>query len=306
VSLRRLALPLLAALGTVLVSAVPAHAAGPSYVALGDSYSSGVGTRQYYADSGACQRSPYAYAVLDTARIGATLTFNACSGALIPDVKSKQLSSLNSATRYVSISVGGNDVGWAAVVEQCAKPWPFTCWGDIDNARSKIVTTLPGTLDALYSQIRSLAPNARVVVVGYPLLFNGEECNAITRISADEQAELNDAANMLGDTLQDMAASWGFGFADARGPFSGHAVCDDVEWVNGPSDPLTDSYHPNRNGHAGYADIVGPLLTSSAVAPAAATTAQDRARDLVLTPARQQARAQADAHARALAQAEAR
>ena len=303
-SLRRLALPLLAALGTVLATAVPAHAAAPGYVALGDSYSSGVGTRTYYSDSGSCQRSPYAYAVLDAARIGATLTFKACSGALIPDVKANQLSSLTSSTRYVSMSVGGNDVGWAAVVEQCAKPWPFTCWGDIDKARTAIVNTLPGQLNPLYDQIRSLAPNARVVIVGYPMLFNGEECNVITRISSEEQAELNDAASLLGDTLQDLTAAHGFGFADARGPFLGHAVCDDVEWVNGPSDPLTDSYHPNRDGHVGYSNIVGPLLTSSAVAPPAATTAQERTRSLALTPARQKARATADAQARALAQAQ--
>ena len=35
-----------------------AAAAAPAYVALGDSYSSGVGTRTYYNDGTNCSRSP--------------------------------------------------------------------------------------------------------------------------------------------------------------------------------------------------------------------------------------------------------
>lgn len=256
----RTALPLLAVLSFVLV-APPAHAAAPAYTALGDSYASGTGTREYY-DSSSCQRSPHAYPVLDAARLGATLTFAACAGAKIPDVLTKQLGSLNASTRYVTVSVGGNDTGWSSVVVQCAKPWPYTCWGDIDRAEAYIRTTLPGNLDQLYARIRALAPNARVVVVGYPRLFNGEECNAIARISPGEQAELNAAADLLATTIKARAGAAGFGFVDARGPFAGHAVCDDVEWINGTSLPIGESYHPNRSGHTGYASLVEAALRS--------------------------------------------
>lgn len=254
----RAALSLLAALPLVLV-APPAQAAAPAYTALGDSYSSGTGTREYY-DNGACQRSPHAYPVLDAARLGATLTFAACAGAKIPDVLNGQLGSLNSGTRYVTLSVGGNDIGWSSVILQCAKPWPYTCWSQIDAAEAYIRNTLPGQLDQLYARIRTLAPNARVVVVGYPRLFNGEECNIIARISPGEQAELNAAADLLATTIKARAEARGFGFVDARGPFTGHAICDDVEWINGTSYPLGESYHPNRSGHLGYADLVEAAL----------------------------------------------
>ena len=59
----------------------PAQAAGPSYVALGDSYSSGVGTRSYISDGTSCQRSTYAYPYLIATQRGFTLRFQACSGA---------------------------------------------------------------------------------------------------------------------------------------------------------------------------------------------------------------------------------
>jgi lysophospholipase L1-like esterase len=260
VPLHRPAVLIIAGLVAALGLAQPAHAAAPAYTALGDSYSSGTGTRSYYSDSGSCQRSPYAYPVLDAARLGATLTFAACSGATVSGVLNGQLGSLNAATAYVTVSAGGNDIGWASVITQCAKPWPYTCWTQIDNAENQIRTVLPGRLDQLYSRIRALAPAARVVVVGYPRLFNGEECNLIARISPGEQSELNAAADLLAVTTRDRAAAHGFGFVDARGPFTGHAVCDDVEWINGTSNPLSESYHPNRTGQAGYATQVETAL----------------------------------------------
>ncbi len=239
-------------------------AAGP-YTALGDSYSSGVGTRTYYEDSGSCHRSPKAYPVLVAANLGAPLTFAACSGAKVPDVLN-QLGSLTASTALVSVSVGGNDAGFADVITQCAKPWPYTCTNEINNANNYIRNTLPGSLDNLYTQIHNRAPNARVAVVGYPRLFNGEECNALARISPGEQSSLNQTADLLATTLSARAAAHGFGFVDVRSAFTGHAVCDDTEWLNGLSNPILESYHPNATGHsAGFAPLVQSRLGSLAV-----------------------------------------
>ncbi|MEU4382443.1 SGNH/GDSL hydrolase family protein [Micromonospora echinofusca] len=249
---------------TVGLVAAPARAAAATYTALGDSYASGTGTREYYSDSGSCQRSRHSYPVLSAARIGATLTFPACAGATVSGVLNGQLGSLNASTNHVTVTAGGNDIGWSSVILQCALPWPATCWSHIDNAENLIRNTLPGRLDQLYSRIRGLAPNARVAVIGYPRLFNGEECNLIARISPGEQAELNAAADLLATTIRSRAVAHGFTFLDARGPFTGHAVCDDVEWLNGTSNPLGESYHPNRAGHVGYAGMVQAALGGAA------------------------------------------
>lgn len=260
---RRLArIGLAAAASTVLVltGATAASAAPPAYTALGDSYSSGVGTRQYYDDGTGCQRSPYAYPVINAGRLGASLKFDACSGAKVADVLNNQLGSLSASTNYVTISVGGNDAGFSSVITQCAKPWPYTCWNEINAAKSYITNTLPGRLASLYSTIRSRAPSARVVVVGYPRLFNGEECNLASRISPGEQAELNRTADLLDSKIAQQASTAGFRFVDPRAAFTGHAVCDDVEWINGLSNPISESYHPNRAGHVGYANLVGGQL----------------------------------------------
>lgn len=247
-------------LGCVLVGSGAAHAAGPGYTALGDSYSSGVGTRVYAYDTSSCKRSNYAYPVLEAQKLGLSLSFAACTGAKVPDVLNSQLGSLSASTKYVTVSVGGNDAGFSSVITQCAKPWPYTCGGDIDKAQTYIKNTLPGALDGLYDKIRSQAPSARVVVVGYPRLFNGSECNAGARISAGEQTRLNDTSDLLATTTSGRASAHGFGYADPRSSFTGHAVCDSAEWINGLSSPVTESYHPNRDGQVGYANVVQPLL----------------------------------------------
>ena len=262
---RRIArgLAALASLVTVpVLLAAPAHAAAPAYVALGDSYSSGVGTRAYLNDGTSCQRSNYAYPKLVADQKGYALTFKACSGARIPDVTSGQLGALSTATRYVTISVGGNDAGFSAVLTECAKPgWASNCDGRINTAQGYINNTLPGTLATLYAAIRSKAPTAKVVVVGYPRVFNGEDCNAATFFSPAEETRLNQTADLLNGKLAAAASAKGFSFANPTSRFVGHAVCDSPEWLNGLSNPVSDSYHPNRAGHSsGYLPLVAGLL----------------------------------------------
>jgi lysophospholipase L1-like esterase len=251
---------LVAAVATVALAA-PAAASG-QYVALGDSYASGVGSRTYYSNSGSCYRSPYAYAVTDAARIGATLTFSACSGATTSSVQSGQLGGLSSGTRWVTVQVGGNDAGFSSVITTCAEPsWLGNCSSAVSNAQSIIRNTLPGRLDSLYNAIRSRATTAKVVVVGYPRLFNGEDCNAATWFSPTDESLLNQTADLMDSTLAGRASAHGFAFVNPESAFIGHAVCDDVEWINGLSSPIMESYHPNRSGQTGYANLVDNDLT---------------------------------------------
>jgi lysophospholipase L1-like esterase len=260
--------PVLAALSALvglvasLLAAAPSQAASPSYVALGDSYSSGVGTRSYIKDGTSCHRSVYAYPSLVAAARGYTLDFRACSGADVADVTSTQLSALSASTSYVTISVGGNDAGFSSVLTTCAQPgWLSNCGGAISKARTYITQTLPGSLSTLYAAIRSKAPTAVVVVVGYPRLFNGEDCNALTWFSPSEESSLNATADLLNSKLAAAASAHGFAFANPTSRFIGHAVCGDPEWLNGLSNPVTESYHPNRTGQAsGYEPLVSSLL----------------------------------------------
>ncbi len=255
-------LTLAATLGLTLASSPQAQAVGESYVALGDSYASGVGTRSYIDDGTSCQRSTLAYPSLLAAQRGYALDFRACSGATVGDVTNSQLGALNGGTSFVTVSVGGNDAGFADVLTECALPgWASDCDGAIDGAVAIINNSLPGSLDGLYGSISGLAPSAEVVVVGYPRIFMGEDCNALTWFAPEEQARLNQMADLLNSRISAQAGAHGFSFANPTSAFIGHAVCDDPEWINGLSNPISESYHPNTTGQTAYANMVDDHLT---------------------------------------------
>jgi lysophospholipase L1-like esterase len=245
-----------------LVLVAPALAV--KYVSLGDSYSSGTGTRTYY-DSG-CQRSVYSYPyLLHNAHPDWTFVHAACSGAKTGDVIDTQSASLNASTNWVSYTIGGNDAGFSSVITECAYPaWASDCNGAINTAQAYINNTLPGRLDLVNNKIKSLAPSAKVVVLDYPRLFNGQDCNAATFFSPSEETRLNQTADMLRDRLREAATRAGsnFLFRDVIPPFIGHAVCDggggsSTEWINGLSNPVGESYHPKTTGHAnGYYPVL--------------------------------------------------
>ncbi|MEU0089825.1 SGNH/GDSL hydrolase family protein [Kribbella sp. NPDC006257] len=251
-----------AVVATALLSPTLAHAATPSYVALGDSYASGVGTRTYTSESGSCQRSTKAYPYLDAGRIGAALTDMACSGARVADVTANQLGPLNSTTRFVTVQVSGNDAGFSSVITECAQPaWLSDCNGAIDTAQATINNTIPSRLNGLYANIKSRATTAKVIVVGYPRLFNGTDCNAGTFFSGAEMTRLNATADLLNSKISAAASAAGFPFVNPTSAFIGHAVCGSPEWINGLSNPISESYHPNTTGHANLANLVQPQLS---------------------------------------------
>ena len=184
--------------------------------------------------------------------------------------------------------MGGNDAGFASVLTTCAQPsWLSNCNGAIDTAKGTITNTLPGRLATLYSSIKAKAPNARVIVVGYPRIFNGEDCNALTWFSPTEESRLNATADLLNSKTPTAAATAGFQFANPTTKFVGHAVCDDVEWLNGLSNPVGESYHPNIAGHRdGYAVVTKPAfglaldaLGRAGRRPRRSTSADSLARD---------------------------
>jgi lysophospholipase L1-like esterase len=251
-----------AVLSTGLLIPTAAHAAAPVYVALGDSYASGVGTRTYIADSGSCQRSTKSYPYLDAARVGAALTSVACSGARVADVTANQLGPLNSSVRWVTLQVGGNDAGFSSVITECAKPsWLGDCNSAIATAQATINNTIPGRLNTLYATVRSRATTAKVIIVGYPRLFNGTDCNAGTFFSGDEMTTLNATADLLNSKIAAAAGAAGYSFVNPTSAFIGHAVCGSPEWINGLSNPISESYHPNTTGHIGFANLVDDQLT---------------------------------------------
>jgi lysophospholipase L1-like esterase len=242
---------ILGALTALATGAGSAQAATPAYVALGDSYASGVGAGSYDSASGDCKRSTRAYPQLwANAHQPSSFAFTACSGATTSSVLSGQLGPLNSATGLVSISVGGNDAGFTDTMTTCVLQSTTTCLNRVATARAYIENTLPARLDAVYDAIRQRAPSAHVVVLDYPRLYKlGGSC--ILGLSDTERSALNGAADDLDAVTAKRAADHGFTFGDVRATFTGHEICSGDSWLHSVTFPIGDSYHPTAAGQSG-------------------------------------------------------
>ncbi|MGA2969764.1 MAG: SGNH/GDSL hydrolase family protein [Acidimicrobiales bacterium] len=211
-------------------SAEALDTAPATYVALGDSYSSGEGipgpspdpwlntSGIPWSSKDGCDRSALAYPLLVAQDIEVTSSFQfrACSGAVTgstydasnfskgspsvllgkKDFEASQLTSLSSATTTISLTVGGDDLGFAKVLAACAgvmvKEGPFSdvfasrapgassarCSSDLAQSRSIATSTsssppsLEGALVDTYTQILDAAPNAALFVLNYPQFFS--------------------------------------------------------------------------------------------------------------------------------------
>ena len=148
---RALAVSVLVALAATACVDAPSREPRPLpepdvYVALGDSFASGEGVQPYLAGSGdagdACHRSRSAYATAVAEATGLTLRFRACSGATIADMFRTQRTPgggnavgpqlapgvLGPDVALVTLSIGGNDLGFGPVLRHCVMH--FDCFDD--------------------------------------------------------------------------------------------------------------------------------------------------------------------------------
>lgn len=231
-----------------------------AYTALGDSYAAGVGSGD---SAGSCGRSVEGYPVLVASALDVGLDYEACLGATIGEVRKDQLHGLGDDSEYVSITVGGNDLHFTDVMTEFALPAWMADDSVLDESLRILHDELPGRYDDLLAEVHDRAPRARIIVAGYPRLFNGVDCSLFTFFSEDEMARLNDAADELAEVTAESCRKAGVEFVDVRDAFEGHAICDEEAWIHDAVWPLEESFHPTAAGYTEYGRLVAAALGAS-------------------------------------------
>jgi len=181
---------ILAVAATVTVPATTAAAAPGDYVALGDSYAAGQEVGGAAGTYPVCKQSVKNYPRVGAARIGLDLTDRSCTKAKLPDLFAPQgdvpaqADALSASTRVVTLTMGGNDLGFSSVLTSClavSATGPLFSGGSscrekytvggVDTLSKKAVDEVAPALRDAVAKIKGKAPNARVVVVGYPTLM---------------------------------------------------------------------------------------------------------------------------------------
>ncbi|HEX4094669.1 MAG TPA: SGNH/GDSL hydrolase family protein [Trebonia sp.] len=259
-----------------------------SYVALGDSYTAGLGVPEQSGGTAGCGQSTGSYPRLVARRLGLKLTDMSCSSATIPDLTAPQstgsgtnpaqLSGLTSGTALVTVGIGGNDIGMIDIVTKCTEldlipaltagpnstnvtPCKdYYTSGGTDQIE-RLMPTVAAHLAETLAQIKDRSPGARVYVVGYPDLLpaGGGGCGATLGITAGDIAFLNQEEVRLNGVLREAARAAGDGYVDTYTPSAGHDACAAPadRWLEPliPSSPAAP-LHPNAVGERGMAVAV--------------------------------------------------
>jgi lysophospholipase L1-like esterase len=273
-------------------AAAAAAALHGSYVALGDSYAAGLDIPDQTGATAGCGQSSRSYPFLVARSLRLKLTDVSCSSATIASLTAAeptgdgtnpaQLSALSAGTALVTLGIGGNDVGWVAIITRCTEmdlvptltsgasasertPCQDYYTSGGTNLIEQRIETVAGQLAETLSQIRHRAPRARVYVVGYPDLLppSGGACADTLGITEGDVAFLNNEELRLNDMLRQVAQAAGDGYVNTYTPSEGHDACaaPASRWIeplipDAPAAPL----HPNAVGEQGMADaIVGAV-----------------------------------------------
>jgi len=138
------------------------------------------------------------------------------------------------------------------VMETCVLSSTSGCVSAVDKAEGLIASQLPGELNNVLADIKAAAPNARVVVLGYPQLYDLGKSSSCPGLSTTDRAALNTAADRLDQQIQLAAGRYGDVFADVRSAFAGHELCDPDRWLHSVNVlDISESYHPTGAGQSG-------------------------------------------------------
>jgi lysophospholipase L1-like esterase len=264
--LSRLVTMFVALVGLVMVGALPAVAESNTvagqYVALGDSYAAGQGGGEYLDQ---CLESPNGYPYLLDLEKGIHLQTNAaCTGASTDEVANEQLSSLSRSTRLVTLTVGAADLNLSDVLAACAPVPTENCQAAIASAVGEL-SALGGNLTDLYEMVAVEAPKAKIVVTGYPYLFNQPVDCTPPPPPEDIIGQINCAVAALNSTIEQavmaaQASGINIVYVDVTDDFAGHGIGSTDPYIHSMG---TDAYHPNIAGYVAYAEAISTELHSA-------------------------------------------
>ena len=256
----------------------PGAAGPPHYVSLGDSYTAAPLVPDQTGSPAGCLRSTHSYPFLVAAGTSAaTFTDVSCQGATTANMTHPQSvplgtnppeeNALSAGTTLVTLQVGGNNIGFSDIIIHCTtlsltNPFGSPCKdhytsGGTDKLRAKINAAAPKVAADLQG-IHARAPNARVFLVGYPVILpnSGSGCWPLVPIAFGDVPYLRGVEKALNSMLAAVAAANHATFVDTYTASIGHDVCQapGTKWVEGliPTS-LAAPFHPNRLGEQAMA-----------------------------------------------------
>lgn len=242
--------------------------AGSRHVALGSSFAAGTGIGGIKPGTPErCGRSPRNYATLVSEELGLVLDDQTCGGATSAHVLGPwnelpaQIDAVNADTRLVTITIGGNDLGFVRNLYIAGCQRAVACPPVAGPAEADIARLEQG-LSAIAQEVVRRAPRARLIFVQYVTLVPEQPCEAL-HLPPETVPVLQGIARDLASATARVAARHGAEVIPADALSRGHTACDAQPWSTGPkiTGPEGNSpWHPTAAGHQAIAGAIAGLL----------------------------------------------
>jgi lysophospholipase L1-like esterase len=178
-----------------------------------------------------------------------------------------QLNAVDATTTVVSLTIGGNDIGFSEVAQSCITVNPFShpCLdkynsGGVNQLKARIDATAP-KVAAVIQGIKARAPSAQIYVVNYPAIFpeTGYGCWPQMPLGFQDVPYLRTTQKQLNSMLAAQAAANGATLVNWYAASIGHDACkgSSTRWVE-PLVPGNSAapIHPNKAGMVGGANAL--------------------------------------------------
>jgi lysophospholipase L1-like esterase len=249
--------------------------AGGRYVAMGSSFAAGPGLPSRVPGSPRrAGRSTGNYAHLVARALGLDLHDVTFSGATTSDIlgpapggRAAQLDAVTPETSLVTITAGGNDVGFVPRLTLASLPWPLRMLPPVTarvNALGETGATderfeqLERNLAAIAGRLRDRAPAGRVLVVDYLSILPPDGLAPPSPPPADITAWGRAIAARLAATTQAAAGTAGWTYVAASAASADHHAWSAAPWTQRFHLSLRGGapYHPNAAGMAAVAELI--------------------------------------------------
>lgn len=251
----------------------------PAYVALGSSFAAGAGLGPLQSGSPlACARSIGGYPPQLARLRRMDIVDMSCGGAVTEHLlhggqffQGAQLRVITPATRLVTITIGGNDVGYVGDLSMLAARntdslfgWSVRkAWSGPKTSRERDFPKLYRQLTTLLANIRQRAPKARIVLATYPTILPNEGSCARLSLSPAEAASMRQVGEMLAETTRAAAKSSGVLLVDMNELGRAHNACAATPWVRGWTNGGVAPFHPTDEGARATAQDIAKALGGS-------------------------------------------
>lgn len=182
--------------------------------------------------------------------------------------------------KVLTLTGGGNDVGFADIIKYCASP-TWQAFAMVDDTcgyavgGSELNKILYSSIDtqyqynkALISKLKEASPSTKIIIIGYPSFISPSTAVCGLNggvLDSDERRMIDSGVEHMNSMLEYLAKDEDVSYIDVQNTLNGGRICEGAEYVTDIADIgiekvrrgyFDETFHPNAVGHEKIANKI--------------------------------------------------